>query len=342
MHYHHLSDTRSRLTLFQMQDRARQFQALHKLEDIAATLKLRPRDLRLLGKNPVYESFYLPKPQGGYRLIQAPAKALKSTQSRLARCLQWTYTTDLPEAAYGFVLSPADTDAPRNIYTNALYHQGQKWVLNLDLTAFFHHISRDQVVAIFQEAPFAFSQEAAYCLGDLCTFEGRLPMGAPTSPVLSNLAARPLDSALTQLAQEKGWRYTRYADDLTFSSQEKMVARDRKTIGATLAEKGFAINTKKLRLQHRKDPPEITGLLLYPDGPDVSPTFLAGIRSDLQVLAALGAPEMIYRGIFTEKPIKRLRQSIQGQLNFLKFIRGKDHRSVRKLEKQLRQMAQPQ
>lgn len=342
MHYHDFVATRSRLTVYQVQERARRFLEIRQLEEMAALLKVKPGKLIHLAKKPDYESFYLPKPQGGYRLIQAPRQPLKGLQDQLGRYWQWVYYQQMPSSSYGFILSPADEEQPRNIYSNARVHEGQKWVLNLDLKSFFHQVSQTQLQDLFRQGPFQYSEELADCLARLCTYEGRLPMGAPSSPVLSNFAARKLDQLLLELAEAQGWRYSRYADDLTFSSAAKLSPDQMKMIRQAVAEAGFGINTQKLKLQHRKDPPEITGLLLTPKGPDVGPAFIEGIKGDLKVLQALVAPRMVQRGIFSHKPVKKLRASIQGQINFLKFIRGEEDPTVRKLNRKLRQSVQQQ
>lgn len=342
MHYHDFVATRTKLTAYQVQERAARFLALRTLEEMAKVLKTKAGTLRSLSRKPQYESFYLPKPQGGYRLIQAPRQPLKGHQDRLGRYWQWVYYRDKPAASFGFVIAPADEEHPSNIYTNALLHQGQKWVLNLDLKSFFHQISQATLEQLFLAAPFSYSPELAQCLAGLCTFEGRLPMGAPSSPVLSNFAARPLDQRLSKLAKAQDWRYSRYADDLTISSPEKITASQMGLLREQIEASGFTVNTKKLKLQHRKDPPEITGLILQKSGPDVSPAFVAGIKSDLKVLQALVSPRMVQRGIFSRKPVKKLRASIQGQLNFLQFVRGEDDPELRKLQKKLRQSVRRQ
>jgi len=153
---------------------------------------------------------------------------------------------------------------------------------------------------------------------------------------LSNFACRDLDAELEALARREGWVYTRYADDLTFSGPKPFTQAHWESISGLIGAAGFKMNTKKMRLRHRKDKPEVTGLILKKN-PDVSPDFLAGIEADLLVLEALVSERMLLRDIFSRQPVKRLRRSIQGQINFLKAIRGKDHKSCRKLQNRLDQ-----
>ena len=110
-------------------------------------------------------------------------------QSVLNDYLQAVYWLQKTSSAYGFVIRPTDArDEPRNIVTNAEQHLRKAWLLNADLEDFFHYVTADEVLRVFTEKPFEFPTDLANLLTRLTTLNGRLPMGAPTSPVLSNLA----------------------------------------------------------------------------------------------------------------------------------------------------------
>jgi hypothetical protein len=111
-------------------------------------------------------------------------------------------------AATGFVRG-------RSIVHNARPHVGRGVVINLDLADFFPTITAERVAQGFQAR--GWNAEAATLLSRICTSEGRLPQGAPTSPALSNLVCRKLDARLSALTAAKGGSYTRYADDITLS-----------------------------------------------------------------------------------------------------------------------------
>lgn len=326
--YHTLINLDSKLTSEQVQYRAYVFQQLRTVEQLAHLLKLSKKDLQLLAAHPAYDTFHLPKPNGGLRLIQSPHKPLKMVQDRLGRWFQYLYYTYMPPAAYGFVIVPAGEIYPRNILTNARRHQGQAYVLNADLKDFFHFVKQERLETMLQTHPFQCSKHAARCLAKLCTLDGRLPMGAPSSPVLSNLACMELDRKLIELARKQGWIYTRYADDLTFSGSTPFDIDALMGISQVIVSEGFQINDQKIRLQTQADPPEVTGLLLLQEGIDVSPDFIAGIEEDLDLLRMLLTPRMVQRNIFNTYPVRQLRQSIQGQIQFLAFIRGRWHPSV--------------
>lgn len=220
-----------------------------------------------------YVRFSVPKRSGGTRELAAPHQTL-------ARCQQWILANILVKvgkhgAAHGFI-------AGRSTVTNAAAHVGRKVVVNLDLCDFFPTITFPRVRGIFQQL--GYSPAAATILALLCTESPRrtvvyagqkffaatspraLPQGACTSPALSNLAARRLDSRLNGLCVKLGWTYTRYADDLTLSSSAEDVNAK---VGYLLArvrhiaqDEGFEVNEKKTRIQRRQTAQSVTGLVV--------------------------------------------------------------------------------
>jgi len=153
-----------------------------------------------------YARFTLPKRSGGARAIAAPNDKLKSLQRRLLHRL--LNPLPLPPSVTGF--------APgRSIVDNARPHVGSGVVINLDLADFFPSITRERVEAVWRAL--GWGADAAAILARICTDEGRLPQGAPTSPALSNLVCRRLDERLSKLVKCFKGHYTRYADDLTLS-----------------------------------------------------------------------------------------------------------------------------
>lgn len=158
------------------------------------------------GWNYSYSRFTIPKRRGGARSIEAPSDALKSLQRSVLRRL----LNPLPfhAAATGFVPG-------RSIVDNARPHAGRGVVINIDLENFFPSITAEQVRKAFRSL--GWGRAAAAILTNICTHEGRLPQGAPTSPALSNLACRRLDARLAALVKKAGGGYTRYADDITVS-----------------------------------------------------------------------------------------------------------------------------
>ena len=183
--------------------------------ELAAWLKLPEPELRewLGGRPPEprgwnygYSRFTIPKRRGGERAIEAPSEALKALQRTVLHRL----LNPLPfhPAATGFVPG-------RSIVDNARPHAGRGVVINLDLENFFPSLGAEQVRKAFRSL--GWGRGAAAILTHICTHEGRLPQGAPTSPALSNLVCRRLDERLAALVKKAGGGYTRYADDITVS-----------------------------------------------------------------------------------------------------------------------------
>lgn len=233
-----------------------------------------------------YRRFTIPKKSGGERAIWAPLPRLKAAQRWILREI----VEHLPVhgAAHGFLPG-------RSIFTNARAHTGSEIVVGLDLADFFPTITWRRVKGIFRHA--GYREQVATLLALICTEAPReviehdgetyfaalgprcLPQGAPTSPALTNTLCLRLDRRLSGLARALGWRYTRYADDLTFSRPEG--AEGDPKIGTLLGgvrrvaeDEGFAVNPDKTRVQRRGDQQRVTGLVVNGDGPPRVPRAL--------------------------------------------------------------------
>lgn len=134
-------------------------------------------------------------------MIHAPAKELKRVQKRINYFLQSYYLWIKPDAVYGFVINPNYYDKRCNIVENARNHVGKKHLLNLDLLDFFPGITARRVKELFLSEYFQFSDRLAIALALLVTFRGRLPAGAPTSPVVSNFICIEMDNELQNLSK---------------------------------------------------------------------------------------------------------------------------------------------
>ena len=211
-----------------------------------------------------------PKRRGGTRVILAPKRELKALQRRVLHDL--LARVPLTEAAHGFRTG-------HSISTNAQPHAGRQVVLNLDLQNFFPSVTYPRVRGIFIALGYSYAVGATLAL--LCTEHDRevfdrddgryyisvtpraLPQGAPTSPALANLAAARLDRRLAGLANARGWRYTRYADDLTLSGDDPAVIS--RVLAATkqiIAAEDFVVHPKKVRVARRSGRQVVTGLVV--------------------------------------------------------------------------------
>src|SRR5207302_1692057 len=144
--------------------------------------------------------------------ISAPTSSIKIIQKRLNQVLQAVYKPKAP--VHGFARD-------RGIVSNADRHINKKVILNIDLEDFFPTIHFGRVKGVLKAPPYSLPNEVAQTLGNICCYKRALPQGAPTSPVVSNMVCVSLDSGLRHLAEEHACTYTRYADDITFSTTRR-------------------------------------------------------------------------------------------------------------------------
>jgi RNA-directed DNA polymerase len=238
--------------------------------DLARRLGITEAELRAVPIS--YFTYQIPKRRGGVRTIRAPSAELKALQRRILHRLLRRLRAH--ECATGF-------ERGHSIVTNALPHVGQEVVVRLDLRDFFPSITARRVEGYFRRI--GWDAEAAALLTMLCTYEGSLPQGAPTSPRLSNLVNHQLDARLCALAAARGAVYSRYADDMTLSWSGERAGDVRRMNPKTLAEihrparfndlihavkaivedEGYRLHTKKkLRIARRHDRQVVTGLVV--------------------------------------------------------------------------------
>jgi RNA-directed DNA polymerase len=250
------------------------------LHDIAALLKYKAKTFAfiLYRKRPEdkYHSFKILKRGGGSRQINAPINELKLLQSHLSGLLQ-DCVTEInkdkglrDQLAHGF-------KRKRSIVSNAAKHRRRRYVLNLDLQDFFGTINFGRVRGFFiKNKEFALPPEIATILAQIACHQNALPQGSPCSPVISNLIGHVLDVRLGRLAFENGCTYSRYADDLTFSTNKPDFPPDiaRRMDGRahawelgekllqTIIRSGFTVNPDKTRMQYRTSRQDVTGLVV--------------------------------------------------------------------------------
>lgn len=246
------------------------------LSDVALLLGFHPKAFAwvIYKQQPKYAVFEIPKSRGGVRTIKAPEPKLKNVQARLAELLQ-DCTADINEARSQKEKLSHGFRRGHSIITNAYQHRGRRFVLNVDLADFFGTINFGRVRGfLMTNKHFALHERAATVLAHIVCDENSLPQGAPTSPVVSNLIAHILDVRLAKLARRFGLHYTRYADDLTFSTNsrafpEEVAATDTNglwiagpALESAIRRAGFELNPGKTRMQLRQSRQDVTGLIV--------------------------------------------------------------------------------
>ncbi len=292
--------------------------------------------LKNVGK--LYQSFQIPKKTGGVRTINAPQKSLKFIQHCLAFILQETYSPT--KSVNGYVIE-------RNVVTNAIGHANKNFVLNLDLENFFPSISIKRVSKVLQLPPVSAHPKVASMIAKLCCFQEALPQGAPTSPLLSNLICQRLDRRIEGLVKTHKITYTRYADDLTFSSDEPFQNGFLSHLDSIIKEEGFTINMEKVRLQLKNSRQEVTGITVN-ERVNVPQKFIREVRAMLYNWETLGyetAQQKFLQHYIPKKANKKkeeaqLRNVVAGKINYLKMVRGGEDTVYQKLKSQLRRVEQ--
>jgi retron-type reverse transcriptase len=247
-------------------------------EELAAAMGIAVPELRFLAfarrvaTISHYRRFQIPKKTGGLRLISAPMPRLKRAQEWiLAHILE---NVAPHPAAHGFIKG-------RSIVSNASPHVGAEVVANVDVEQFFPTVSYHRIKGMFRSL--GYGEQVATILALICSepetqeveLDGQvyhvarterfLPQGAPTSPAITNILCRGLDARLARVADALGFRYTRYADDMTFSGSGPAAAnvgRLLRRVRFVIEKEGFKVHPEKTRVLRRGSRQEVTGLVV--------------------------------------------------------------------------------
>lgn len=222
--------------------------------------------LYIKGTENLYESFDIPKKNGEVRCIHAPNEELKNVQKKLAEAL-YKHINSCRQNGNMHTKVSHGFEPGRSFITNAKIHRNKRIVVNLDLEDFFGSFHFGRVRGYFEKNNnFLLPRDVATVLAQLTCYQGTLPQGAPTSPVITNMICAIMDERILKCSKKYKLDYTRYADDLTFSTndwkfldkQEEFWAELRKEI----TNAGFKINEDKTRVQLFDSRQEVTGLVV--------------------------------------------------------------------------------
>lgn len=272
-----------------------------------------------------YVRFSIPKKSGGTREISAPKPELRQAQ----RWIKENILDLLPihPSAYGFVKGKSTVD-------NAKVHIQKEVVVKMDLQDFFPTITFWRVRGLFEWV--GYSRQISTLLALLTTepphqqvqFDGKyyyiavgerqLPQGACTSPAITNLIAWGMDQQLQLLTEEMGYSYTRYADDLTFSTADESSSRGvgvlLQSVRSIVKLHGFDVNEEKTRILRHARRQRVTGIVVN-EKPNLT-------RRDLRQFRAL-LHDVEQNGL--EKANRRnhpnLWAYINGYVSYMKMVR---------------------
>ena len=301
-----------------------------------------------------YHSFEIPKKLGGVRQICAPCGNLKWIQLCLNEIFKALYNPS-PDAM-GFTEG-------RSIVDNARIHTNQNYIFNIDLEDFFPSIDQARVWKRLQLPPFNFNAKVAGVIAGFCSIKSVrytdkepfsecfvLPQGAPTSPLLTNAVCDTLDRRLHGLSKRFGLHYSRYADDITFSSMHNVYqpcGDFRKELERITTDQHFTINEKKTRLRHCSSRQEVTGLTV---GQKINVTrkYVKDIRAILHIWEKYGmnaAFATFYPRYKSEKcQLHRgepnMVNGIAGKLCYMKLVKGENDSVYQRLNAQFLRLTQ--
>lgn len=291
-----------------------------------------------------FRTFHIKKKSGGFREIKAPCSQLDVILTCINVMLKSVYEPS--DAAMGFT-------SGRSVLNNAQVHVGHNYVFNIDLKDFFPSIPQPRIWKRLQLPPFNFAQEIANVVAGLCCSydvvaqANVLPQGSPASPLLTNAVCDKLDCRMKGVAKRFGLHYSRYADDMTFSSMHcnykgeniyKEESEFRNEIKRIISGQGFRMNETKTRLQKTGARQEVTGLTVNAIA-NVSRQYISDLRWIMHVWEvegyakayALFYPKYKYEKGYIKKGEPVMENVIEGKLNYLKMIRGAGNVAYQKL-----------
>jgi RNA-directed DNA polymerase len=321
-------------------------------QDLAFSLGIEYRiltyNLWKLSDDERYKEFAIRKRNGDIRIITAPDSGIKFIQKKLSLILLELYPPK--SCVHGFVKQ-------RQIKSNALQHVHAKFLVNVDLEDFFPSINFGRIRGLFKSYPFNFNDEVATTLAQICCHKGVLPQGAPTSPILSNFVCRRLDNALMFLARAHRCHYSRYADDISISTNLRKLPEafgrlegERFLIGEDfarcIADNGFRVNESKTRFATRLNRQSVTGLVVNRKV-NVDRRYIRNVRAMIHAWDKFTLEEAA-REHFS-KPNQQLPESkdpalafqerVIGRVGYIGWVRGKDDALYRHLRARVKMLA---
>jgi RNA-directed DNA polymerase len=312
------------------------------LSDLAKLLGFVPKAVSyILYKVPdadKYREFDIPKKSGGTRTIKAPSQPLRLLQVRLADLItdcMHELMKDNPRlyaASHGFRKG-------RTIISNANVHRKRRYVFNTDIEDFFGSINFGRVRGLLiKDRAFGLAPDVATVIAQIACHENALPQGSPCSPAISNLVANILDTRLLALAKQARCTYTRYADDLTFSTNEQIfpseIARDLPgadwEVGLRLLQviekSGFRLNLAKTRMSRRRSRQTVTGLVVNRK-PNIRQEYYRSVRAMCQSVFDDGH---WHRPVSKPDEAPNMTSSLrplEGMLSHIHFVKARRDRS---------------
>lgn len=280
----------------------------------------------LANTNNKYSKAALPKKTGGTRIIDIPSPDLKLIQNIIKNLI----LEDLSENYFTFPSFVTAFIKGRGIFDNAQIHRNKKYILHVDIEDFFGSIHFGRVSGLLRSNLFNLTGPMSFFFADILTLNGKLPQGAPSSPIISNLIGLKLDKRLLRLSSKHHFTYSRYADDLIFSTNDSKDIENKLTnfissVVDNVISSGFNINWNKINVMGPDVRHTVTGLS---NNKRVSTTsnFYKTTRAmahHFYTTNSIIVDNISYYGL-TQKDRDKALHIIQGRLSFINDIEQKN------------------
>lgn len=259
-----------------------------------------------------YRVFKVSKVNGGFRTIKEPLPSLKEIQ-------KWILQNILNKIS----ISPYSKAYYRNrsIKDHARYHKNQKIVVTMDVEKFFDTITYEKILIIFSQL--GYSMRVSTLLSKLCTLDNILPQGAPTSPYLSNIIMKEFDNEISKFCSSNNIKFTRYADDMAFSSNEIDISKLTAKVEAELKKIGLKLNREKT-LEMPYDKRQLVSGIVVNEKIQVPRIIRDELRQAMYYIEQYGLENHLEK-IKCKK--SNYLKHLMGTANYILFINPKDQRT---------------
>lgn len=257
-----------------------------------------------------YRQFNIKKSNGKIRTLVEPLPSLKEIQVWILENI----LSQVPVSKFAKAYVKH-----RSLNENVKYHRNREGVLTFDITTFYDSIQFEFIEKVFKDL--RYSSQISNLLAKLTTLNGQLPQGAPTSPYLSNLVLREFDHNISEYCLKNNIRYTRYADDLTFSGDVKSL-NIKDIVVNELDKIKLKLNPDKTKLRKFSQRQMVTGIVVNEKAqiPKFKRNF---IKNEVHFLIKFGLQDHLSK---TNNKRANYISHLLGKINFALHINSEDKR----------------
>lgn len=328
--------------------KSKNFTYIHSLGHLAHCSRVNFHYLRNVVKRRglPYEIFSVPKRSGGHRYLASPEKPLKQVQQWINK---YILSSNIPHwRCFSYKSGVSIIDAAKE-------HCSSKWLIKIDIENFFDSVNEVSVYKLFRGM--GYCSLVSFELARLCTFVpahvsknhfkrsllyntssddlpypkkgikflGRLPQGAPSSPSISNLVFEPIDIVLQNYAEHNDLVYSRYADDICFSSDSKNFSREKAMEIINFCSKeirrhGYATKKMKTKIIPPGVPKVVLGLNVNHSNPKLTKAFKKRLEGHIRGIEHFGAVEHANHKKFIS--VFGMLDHVLGLINHAKLVEG--------------------